>query len=414
MRIYSIKKAIDIPEYKITGVIFESAKEIHLRLAPYKRKVFICSGCGGVHKIGYHGQEETVVEDLGIFGKRAYLHVTKRRHNCPKNNCTHVEEVPWLKKWSRVTKRFSEQVARLTAITTNQEAGWFLGLDDESVYRIDKEILEERFNKKLIPPPSAVNISVDEVSYKKYHRYLTNVVDTDERTVIWNDRGRKTEVLDRYYAGIGEDSCRRIESVALDGARTYISSTNKYAVNALIVYDKFHIIQKLNWAVDMARKQELRKARKENNDELIGLMNCRQRFILLKNKNNLTESQAGYLKRLCEINEPIYKAMLLKESFLRVYDYESPEEAQGYLEGWIKDALASAVETFRIIALSFRDKLQYIINWFRKKISSAISEGINNKIKRLKRMAYGYKDVEYFRLKIHQHCGLLNPRRYPQ
>ena len=414
MRIYSIKKAINIPEYKITGLISESAKEIHIRLEPYKRKGFICSGCGQVHKIGYHGQEETVVEDLGIFEKRVYLHVIKRRHNCPMDNRTHVEKVSWLKKWSRVTRRFSEQVGRLTAITTNQEAGWFFGLDDESVYRIDKEMLAERYNAKLIPPPAALNISVDEVSYKKYHRYLTNVVDVDEKAVIWNDRGRKTEVLDRYYAGIGKDACERIDSVALDGARTYISSTNKYAVNATIVYHKFHIMQKLNWAVDMARKQELRKARKENNDELIGLMNCRQRFILLKNKNNLTESQAGYLKKLCEINEPIYKAMLLKESFLKVYDYESPEDAQGYLEGWIKDALSSAVETFRIIAESFRDKLQYIINWFRKKIGSAISEGINNKIKRLKRMAYGYKDVEYFRLKIHQHCGLLNPRRYPQ
>lgn len=106
--------------------------------------------------------------------------------------------------------------------------------------------------------------------------------------------------------------------------------------------------------------------------------------------------------------------MLLKESFLKVYDCETPEETQGYLEGWIKEALSSAVETFRIIAESFKEKLQYIINWFRKKVSSAISEGINNKIKRLKRMAYGYKDVEYFKLKIHQHCGLLNPRRYPQ
>ena len=414
MRIYSIKKAINIPEYKITGLISESAKEIHLRLEPYKRKGFICSGCGQAHKIGYHGQEETIAEDLRIFEKRAYLHVIKRRYNCPEDNRIYVEEIPWLKKWSRVTKRFAEEVGRLTAITTNQEAGWFLGLDDESVYRIDKEILEERYNAKLIPFPAAINISVDEVSYKKYHRYLTNVVDTDLKAVIWNDKGRKTEVLDRYYAGIGEDNCKRIESVALDGARTYISSTNKYAVNALIVCDKFHIIQKLNWAVDMARKQELRKARKEDNDELISLMNCRQRFILLKNRDNLTESQAGYLKKFCEINEPIYKAMLLKESFLKVYDYQTPEEAQGYLEGWIKDALSSAVETFRIIALSFRDKLQYIINWFKKKISSVISEGINNKIKRLKRMAYGYRDVEYFKLKIHQHCGLLNPRKYPQ
>ncbi|MBU0899475.1 transposase, partial [bacterium] len=81
---------------------------------------------------------------------------------------------------------------------------------------------------------------------------------------------------------------------------------------------------------------------------------------------------------------------------------------------WIKDALSSAVGTFRIIAESFRDKLQYIINWFKKKISSAISEGINNKIKQLKCIAYGYKDADYFRLKIHQPCGLLNHRRYLQ
>lgn len=333
---------------------------------------------------------------------------------CGWSHSYHIEEVPWLKKYSRVTKRLAEKVNRLTAITTNQEAGWFLGLDDEAVYRIDKEILEEQFAKRLVPPPAALNLSVDEVSYRKYHRYLTNVVDTDEKAVIWNDKGRRMEVLDRYYIAIGEDNCKKIESVALDGARTYIGSTSLYAVNAMIVYDKFHVVQKLNWAVDMTRKQELRKARKDENSELVELMNRRQRFILLKNKNNLTENQVGYLKRLCEVNEPIYKAMLLKESFLKIYDYQAPEEAQSYLENWIKEALSSAVETFRIIAESFRDKLQYIINWFRKKISSAISEGINNKIKRLKRMAYGYKDVEYFRLKIHQHCGLLNPRRYPQ
>lgn len=414
MQVYSIKKRLNIPEYKITEILSETEKEMYIKLEPYKRKPFVCSGCGQVHKIGQHGLEESEAEDLSMFEKRVYLHVLKRRYKCPVDGRTHIEEVPWLKKYSRVTKRFAEKVNRLTAITTNQEAGWFLGLDDEVVYRIDKEILEEQFVKRLVPPPAALNLSVDEVSYRKYHRYLTNVVDTDEKAVIWNDKGRRMEVLDRYYIAIGEDNYKKIESVALDGARTYIGSTSRYAVNAMIVYDKFHVVQKLNWAVDMTRKQELRKSRKDENSELVELMNCRQRFILLKNKNNLTENQVGYLKRLCEVNEPIYKAMLLKESFLKIYDYQAPEEAQSYLENWIKEALSSAVETFRIIAESFRDKLQYIINWFRKKISSAISEGINNKIKRLKRMAYGYKNVEYFRLKIHQHCGLLNPRRYPQ
>ncbi|MBP7796084.1 MAG: transposase [Elusimicrobiales bacterium] len=180
----------------------------------------------------------------------------------------------------------------------------------------------------------------------------------------------------------------------------WAKSGNKYAVNAIIVYDKFHIIQKLNWAVDMTRELELNKARKEGNDELIELTNCHQRFILLKNKNNLTESQSQYLKKLCEINKPIYEAMLLKESFLKIYDCQTTEEAQNYLENWIAGAFASGVEIFRTIAESFRDKMGYIINWFKRKISSAISEGINNKIKRLKRMAYGYKDIYYFRFKF--------------
>lgn len=413
MRIYSIRKGLNIQEYKITGILSEMDKEIHIKLEPYKRKPFICSGCGRVHKIGYHGREESVVEDLPMFEKRVYLHVIKRRHKCPIDNRIYIEEVPWLKKWGRVTKRFAEKVNRLTAITTNQEAGWFLGLDDEAVYRIDKEMLEEQYAKKLVPPPAGINLSIDEVSYRKYHRYLTNVVDTDIKAVIWNDRGRRREVLDRYYTAIGEDNCKTIESVALDGARNYINSSSRYAVNALIVYDKFHVMQKLNWAVDMVRKQELRKARKDENKELVELMHCRQRFVLLKRKDKLTPTQASHLERLCRINEPIYKAMLLKESFLKVYDYNDSRRAEKYLRAWIKDALASSLDVFKKIAESFLDKIQYIINWFKKKISSAISEGINNKIKRLKRMAYGYKDIDYFKLKIHQHCGLLNPRKYP-
>jgi transposase len=111
--------------------------------------------------------------------------------------------------------------------------------------------------RKLMPPPAAIppeadlpmaeNISVDEVSYRKYHRYLTHVIDIDKRLVIWNHKGRKAEVLDRYYAGIGEESCQRRESVALDGAKHYISSTNRYAVNALIVYGKISHHAKAQW-----------------------------------------------------------------------------------------------------------------------------------------------------------------------
>ena len=413
MQVYGIKKRLNIPEYKITGILKETDREMHIKLEPYKKKAFICSKCEQVHIIGFHGTVETVAEDLSMVEKRIYLHVIKRRYTCPADNRVHNEYVPWLKRYGRVTQRFAEKISRLTAITTNQEAGWFLGLDDERVYRIDKEILEEKAKRLLEPPPAALNISVDEVSYRKYYRYLTNVIDVDKKLIIWNDKGRKSEVLDRYYKGIGKENCLKIESVALDGAQNYISSTNNYAINATIVYDRFHISQNLNKAVDKVRKLELRKARADKNTELIELMGCRQRFVLLKHKNKLSAKQKSYLDKLCEINNPIYKAMLLKESFLQIYLYHDIEEIKDHLREWFEDAFTSRLEAFQSLAYSFLRKVQYIINWFKKKISSAISEGFNNKIKRLKRMAYGYKDIEYFKLKIHQHCGLLNPRRCP-
>ena len=413
MQKYSITKALNLPEFKITEIITATDEEMHVRLRPYKRKKARCSGCGEIHDNKIHSFKETIVEDLRLFGKRVYLHVVKRRYSCLKDGRLHVESIDWLKPRSRVTNRLAQEVYHLTTITTNAEAGWFLGMDDEKIYRIDREILEELYKNKLEPPPAATNISVDEVSYLKYHRYLTNVIDTDIKKVVWNGRGRKAEVLDKYYEGIGHENCEKIESVALDGAKTYISSTSRYAVKALIVCDKFHIFQKLNMAVDTVRRQELRKARDAERYDLVEMMNCRQRFVLLKNKANRTKKQAEHLKRLCEINEPIYKAMLLKDSFQEVYMQRNEETAGTCLEAWIQEALLSGIDIFKEIAESFRDKKQFILNWFRKQISSAISEGFNNKIKRLKRMAYGYRDVEYFLLKIHQHCGLLNPRFSP-
>ncbi|NTV29809.1 MAG: ISL3 family transposase [Candidatus Omnitrophica bacterium] len=411
MRHNNIRGLLRIPGYKIKEVSEKNEAAIHIRIEPYKRHEGICSGCGKQHK-GLHSVREMVAEDVRLGGRRAFLYIPKRRYKCPKDGRIHTETIEWIELGARVTKAFGREVNRLTSITTNQEAGWFLGLNDEQVYRIDKAMLERLFEERLIPPPASTNISVDEVAWKKHHRYLTNVVDVDEKVITWNDKGRKAEVLDRYYESLGKENCEKIQSVALDGARTYISSTVNHAVNASIVLDRFHATQKASQALDQVRKSELAKARENKDEELIALTNCKQRFILLKNKKNLSDAQATTLKKLCEINQPIYKAMLLKESFLGVYDLKDEDEAIGYMYGWMDEALQSGFPSFIEIAWSMVDKIEYVLNWFKDKRSSAISEGFNNKIKRLKRMAYGYRDIEYFKLKIHQHCGYLNPRRF--
>lgn len=407
----SIRSLLNIPEYKIERIMSKTDNEIHIKIKPYKRNKGKCSGCGETH-LEIHSVKVIKAEDMRLGKRRVFLYIPKRCFYCPKDDKYHTEDISWIELGARVTKDFATEVNRLTAITTNQEAGWFLGLNDEKVYRIDKRILENLFKEKLIPTPASFNISVDEVAWKKHHRYLTNVIDVDEKVVTWNAKGRKAEILDKYYDSIGKDTCEKIESVALDGAQTYISSTNKYAVNATVVLDRFHASQKANKAIDQVRRDELRKARKNKDQEFIALANCKQRFLLLKKKSKLSDKQSVTLKRLCDLNEPIYKAMLLKDDFLQIYECENIDEAKQHIADWADRALFSGLKPFIELACSIIGKMQYILNWFKKKISSAISEGFNNKIKRLKRMAYGYKDIDYFKLKIHQHCGYLNPRRY--
>jgi transposase len=347
-----------------------------------------------------------MAEDMPLCGKRVFLYVPKRKSRCPKDGKIRVEQFCWMR--GRFTTRFAEQVYRLTSITTNAEAGWFLHLDDETVYRIDRSMLEELAQEKLTPVPAPSAMSVDEVAWQKWHKYVTNVVDIERRKVIWNHNGRGKSTLDGFFKALGKDKALKINAAACDGARGYLSSIKKHAKNALIVLDHFHVKSYLNDAVDSVRKEELRKARQEKNSDLAELLHCRKRFILLQGKPS--KRQQSILDQLAELNDRVYRAMLLKEQFLEVYRADSRKAAQTGLRQWIHEAFASKIPAFIELALKFFRKRYYILNYFRMRITAAISEGINNKIKRLKRMAYGYRDVAYFLLKIHQHCGLLNPR----
>ncbi|MDQ1272976.1 MAG: transposase [Planctomycetota bacterium] len=369
-------------------------------------KACVCSGCGKVHNTAVHSEGRVLVEDLPISGKRVYLHIPKRKSVCLEDGSIRVEEIEWVR--GRFTKRFVEHVYRLTSITTNKEAGWFLGIDDETVYRLDKGMLEELAQEKIEKVKAPRHMSVDEVAWQKWHKYVTNVVDVDRRKVIWNHDGRGKTTLDTFYHKIGTWGCKRIKAVASDGAKGFLSSTKEHAKNALIVLDHFHVKKYLNEAVDVVRKEELRKARQQGHEELGQILHCNKRFILMQ--NTVTNKQKDILDKLSTLNERVYKAMLLKDQFLSIYVEGNLRVAYANLKAWIGAAIRSGILSFVELGYKFFRKRHYVLNYFVCKITSAISEGINNKIKRLKRMAYGYRDVKYFLLKIHQHCGLLDPK----
>ncbi len=246
------------------------------------------------------------------------------------------------------------------------------------------------------------------MAWQKWHRYVTNVVDIDAHKVIWNHNGRGKAVLSKFYRAIGTKQCTNIKAIASDGARGFLSATKTYARNALIVLDHFHVKKYLNDAVDTVRKQELKKAREQNNDELCQILHCNKRFILMQNK--ISDKKQNLLEKLASLNQRVYQSLLLKEQFLSVYTAGGRKTAQRNLNEWIVTAIKCKIPAFVELAYKFFRKRHYVLNYFVCKITTSISEGINNKIKRLSRMAYGYKDVQYFLLKIHQHCGLLNPK----
>jgi transposase len=405
MHLDTITKLLDIPNYRaveVTGREYDEIFGVTLELV--KDIPPVCSGCGRIHGPSVHSRGTMIVEDLQISGKRVFLLVPKRKVQCSEDGTIRVEELQWIN--GRFTARFAEQVFRLTSITTNQEAGWFLRLDDETVYRIDKRKLEELALEKLDPVPAPKHMSVDEVAWQKWHKYVTNVIDVDQRKVIWNHQGRGKVNLDKFFRRLGAENCEKIEAVACDGARGYLSSIRQHAKNALIVLDHFHVKKYLNDAVDTVRKEELKRARQQNNGELSAILHCNKRFILMQNK--VTVKKQDLLEKLSGLNERVYQAMLLKEQFVSIYT--DPRTARGALKEWIIAAIKSKIPAFVELGHKFFRKRHYLLNYFLCKITTAISEGINNKIKRLSRMAYGYRDVHYFLLKIHQHCGLLNPR----
>jgi transposase len=405
MQLDTITKLLDIPNHKVMKIIKNARDCLELVLEQVEDEMPRCSGCGRVHA-AVHSRGYTVIEDLPVSNRRVFLHVCKRKVICPEDDRIRVEEFNWIRK--RFTKRFADNVYRLTSITTNMEAGWYLGLDDETVYRIDRSMLEELALKRLYPVIVPEYMSVDEVAWQKWHKYVTNIVDIKKRKVIWNHNNRGKAVLDKFYKEIGSDECKKIKAVASDGARGFISSTKENARNALIVLDHFHVKKYLNDAVDKVRKEELKRARQENNSDLAQLLHCNKRFILMQNK--VTNKKLNLLEKLSTLNQRVYHAMLLKEQFLSIYSSQDRKSAFASLREWIVAAIKSKIPSLVELGLKFFRKRHYILNFFICNITSAISEGINNKIKRLKRMAYGYKDIQYFLLKIHQHCGLLSPR----
>jgi transposase len=337
------------------------------------------------------------VRDLAVVNTSVFLEFTMFELEC---RCGYLgwELLPFCEEYSRYTTRFEERVVILCIKMTIKDVAQELGISWSAVKLIDKKNM-----RKLVVPLSEANpteIGVDEIAYEKGHKYLTVVRDAVLGKVIWVGEGRKQETLDLFFKELGAEKSLGIKFANMDMWDPFIASVKKHT-DAIIVFDKFHIAKKINDAVDSVRKQEFANADAQERKDM-----KHKRFIILARQKRLDEEKKETLQDLLAINKNLQIAYLLKEQILDVFDEKDPIVAQTRLQKWFRNIKDSGIIAFDAVVKTMNNYLYGIINYFYHRTTNAQSEGINNKINVIKRKAYGYRDLEYFKLKILQTCGM--------
>jgi len=239
-------------------------------------------------------------------------------------------------------------------------------------------------------------IGIDEISRRKNHIYHTQVYDLLEKRLLWSGEDRTAETLETFFDELGEEGCEQIGAVCCDMWAPYVDVVKSRLPNALLVFDKFHIVRHLLDAVNTVRKEEAQQLKAEDPELL-----KKTRYIWLKNPWNLTDQQRVRLSDLEKLNLKINRAYLLKEAFRRFWDYAYPAWAKKYLDQWFWWTTHSRLEPMRKFAWMIRRHEENILSYFKVPIHNGTVEGLNNKAKVISHRAYGYRTADTFKLALY-------------
>ena len=354
----------------------------------------ICPRCGQSFMDAPKDSRYQEVEDLSVFGRRCYLRVCKYRIEC---SCGYngTEYFEWLDRYQRFTIRYSKWIYAFCKRMTGIDVARIFGISKDTVYRLDKAGIEEELGRHDEIAPKRV--SIDEISRKKGHRYATIISAPDEKKVLEVVKGRKTADITPFFKAKGIVWCKNIAIVTMDAWLAYRTAVQKHCTNAAICFDHFHLAQHFSKAIDRLRVQEAKKAGKQNQEFYKGT-----RWLLLKNPEKLKDDQQEILSTLFKVNEKLYKAYVLRDEFRQIFNGPSAHSRLMRFTNWKKRARSVHISQVSEFLKKIERWEPYIRNALRGSFSNSFSEGINTKIRVIQRMAYGYKDFDYLRLKIFQ------------
>ncbi|MCD4829826.1 MAG: ISL3 family transposase, partial [Candidatus Cloacimonetes bacterium] len=356
----------------------EGSRSALIRLEPDQRYRPRCHACGRPAQT-VHSATRKFVRDLSLADFSVMLQIEYRKIWCGHCGGVRVEQLEFVDTHQRVTHRLAAYAAQLCKAGLGVAAvARHLELDPKTVKAIDKAALQAEFGRTTYD--GLKRLAIDEIAVKKGHNYMTVVLDYDTGRVVWMGEGRQNATIDGFFEAMPTEVREGIEAVAIDMWKPYINAVKRWCPQADIVFDLFHVVKAFNKVIDDIRNEEFRKARGDLRELLKG-----SKYLFLKNWGNLKRDGRVQLEEILALNARLNTLYWLKDLLAHIWDY--------YYPGWALKMLAEWCEVARQdghpALVKFAQKLerhQYgIISHCKHQIHTSKLEGVNNKIKVVKR-----------------------------
>ncbi len=384
--------AFGIRGYQYTRTDYQGCQVIFsIRQAPHTCR---CPACGS-HQVKPRGHVERRFRTVPIGRKTTIVALPIPRVECPACGIVRQVDVPFAAPRRTYTKAFERYALELSRSMTIQDVARHLGVGWDTIKEIQKRDLSRRFAKPKLK--HLKRIAIDEIAVAKGHRYLTVVMDLESGAVVFVGEGKGADALKPFWKRL-RPSKAKIEAVAMDMSAAYRKAVSTNLPGAVIVFDHFHVVKLFNEKLSELRRAVYREATEVMHKEVLK----GTRWLLLKNPENLDakKDEKRRLEEALALNKPLATAYYLKEDLRRFWEQPGKRFATTFLDGWIRRAEASGVKMLQQMGKTLAAHRSGLLAYYDAMITSGPMEGTNNKIKTMKRQAYGFRDQEFFKLKI--------------
>ena len=386
------QRLLGVEHTVIEGVVFdEDAEAVVVSVRPRKGATRRCGVCSRRCRSEDRGEGRRRWRSLDLGYVPVYLEADAPRVRCPEHRVV-VVAFPWARHKARHTRSFEDQVAWLAAHCSRSAVEEMMRIAWRSVGAIVARVVADAHSRHD-PLEGLRRIGIDEVSYKKGHRYLTVVVDHDSGRLVWAAPGRDKKTLNSFFDALGKSRSAKLSEVSADGAEWITDVVHSRCLNARMNMDAYHVVSWATDALDEVRREVWNHARRTLGDKTLAseLKGCR--YALWKNPENLTEPQKNKLAWVAKANAPLYRAYLLKEE-LRLVVKLKGEEGIALLKHWLCWSARCRIPAFVELGEKIRRHRRAIEESLRSRTSNALVESTNTKIRVLTRVAFGFRSPE--------------------